>query len=154
MGLKMFRKNFSKIKELADNFQHCGDYGHFFIHNEKDKIFIVLGDCDDIYGEQIEEFTKLGYEVEYEAEYFPDDKTPWTEFSRGSIPTKWNEDYEPIEWEKCSCEINEIKFDEEAALKKFNAWLSEPYGKYSSRDEYISNEEKSWAWAAFKAALE
>lgn len=34
----------------------------------------------------------------------------------------------------------------------FNEWLAEPYGEFSMRSEYISEEEKTWSRSAFEYA--
>lgn len=147
----MIRNNFTKLKELADNFKHCGDYGYFYIHKEEDRIYIVLGDADEIYDEDIEKFEQLGYSVEYEAECLPDDEENWVLFSRGSIPTGYDEDYDPIGYE-----VVEVKTDileESEAYKLFTEWVNSPHGNGLSRIQYMNKDEVKWAWEAFKAAL-
>lgn len=55
--MNLNRYTLQDIKSKLDKIEHCGDYGTFWLHKVEPKIFLELGDSDDI------SFEYPGFEV-------------------------------------------------------------------------------------------
>lgn len=143
-----------KIIEIADAIEHCGDYGHFYVHKDRKEVYLCLGDADELDDSVIKSFEGLGYEVTVEAEHHPDDEN-FILISRG---IEVYEDYEtremvktPRHLRKSDLTARDKCFNTSHVENLFKAWLNEPYGVTSLRGEYFNDEQIAFARAAFEA---
>lgn len=75
--MNLNRYTLQDIKSKLDKIEHCGDCGHFYIHRTEPKIFLELGDADNV------SFEYLGFEIIFADEYLPEDPENWILLSLG-----------------------------------------------------------------------
>lgn len=66
------------IKSKLDKIEHCGDYGRFWLHRVEPKIFLELGDADEV------EFEYPGFGAIIGTECGPEDEENWLLLSYGT----------------------------------------------------------------------
>lgn len=147
----------SKIIEIADAIEHCGDYGRFYVNKNRKEVYLCLGDSDELDYSVIKSFKDLGYEVTVEAECDPDeDSDDFIIISYGTIKYEdWSSGeivVQPQTLDKNELSLRNKYFDGEHINKLFNTWINELYyGEFSVRSEYFNENEIALARAAFEA---
>lgn len=72
------------IKNSLNLITHCGDYGNFYVHRTERKIFLELGDSDEIDVEELVDNLGIDLEIEIGDEYTPEDvEENWVLVSKG-----------------------------------------------------------------------
>ncbi len=71
------------IKYELDLIKHCGDYGRFYVNRYEPKVFLELGDADEVDVQGIKDRLPFDLEIIAEAECGPEDEQDWILVSRG-----------------------------------------------------------------------
>lgn len=143
-----------KIIEIADAIEHCGDYGRFYVHKNREEVYLCLGDADELDNSIIKAFEDLDYEVTVEAECDPDEDDDFIIISYGiAVYEDWSSGEivrDPQKLDKKELALREKYFNGEYISKLFNDWMNESYGEFSLRREHFNEKEIALMKVAFE----